>query len=262
MSSTPSQPANTQPHAAQDATQDASQEEVSAVAQAFAFHGAHLKAAIIDLDGTMVDTADDFAAALNGVLRGLNLALITRDEVMLYIGKGTERLIRDVLASRLTPELADTHYACAYADYFHHYATVNGQYSHLYPDVEAGLQALRALGLRLACVTNKPERFARDLLTHYALAPYFDTIIGGDTVARKKPDPMPMLHACALLHVTPEQTVAIGDSGNDVAAARAAKMASLTVPYGYNHGEPVQNLPTDAIVGTLLEAAKLISKHL
>lgn len=222
----------------------------------------HLKAAIIDLDGTMVDTADDFAAALNGVLRGLNLPLITRDEVMLYIGKGTERLIRDVLASRLTPEQAETHYESAYADYFHHYAAINGQFSHLYPDVEAGLQALRALDLRVACVTNKPERFARDLLTHYGLTPYFDAIIGGDTVARKKPDPMPMLHACTLLKVTPQQTVAIGDSGNDVAAARAAEMASLTVPYGYNHGEPVQNLPTDAIVSTLLEAARLIGKHL
>ena len=227
-----------------------------------ALRDAHLKAAIIDLDGTMVDTADDFAAALNGVLRGLDLTLITRDEVMRYIGKGTERLIRDVLASRLTQEQAEAHYERAYADYFHHYAEVNGQYSHLYPDVAAGLQALRTLGIRLACVTNKPERFARDLLTHYALTPYFDAIIGGDTVAHKKPDPMPMLHACTLLNVTPEQTIAIGDSGNDVAAARAAKMASLTVPYGYNHGEPVQNLPTDAIVSTLLEAAKLISQHL
>lgn len=227
-----------------------------------ALHGAHLKAAIIDLDGTMVDTADDFAAALNGVLQDMHLPLISRDEVMLYIGKGTERLIRDVLASRLTPEQAEAHYDSAYAAYFDHYTKINGQFSHLYPDVEAGLQALRALGIRLACVTNKPERFARDLLTHYALTPYFDAIIGGDTVARKKPDPMPMLHACAMLDVTAEQTVAIGDSGNDVAAARAAKMASLTLPYGYNHGEPVQNLPTDAIVSTLLEAARLVSKHL
>lgn len=230
--------------------------------ETLALRDAHLKAAIIDLDGTMVDTADDFAAALNGVLRGLDLALITRGEVMLYIGKGTERLIRDVLASRLTQEQAEAHYDRAYADYFHHYAAINGHHSHLYPDVASGLQAMRALGVRLACVTNKPERFARDLLAHYALTPYFDAIVGGDTVARKKPDPMPMLHACSLLGVTPEQTVAIGDSGNDVAAARAANMASLTVPYGYNHGEPVQNLPTDAIVGTLLEAATLISQHL
>ena len=225
------------------------------------FDGAHLQAAIIDLDGTMVDTVDDFTAALNGVLRALGLTAIGRDEVMVYIGKGTERLIRDVLASRLSAEQAEAHYERAYTAYFQEYTVVNGQFSHLYPDVAAGLQALRALGLRLACVTNKPERFARDLLTHYALTPYFDVIIGGDTVARKKPDPMPMLHACALLKVGPENTVAIGDSGNDVAAARAANMASLTVPYGYNHGEPVQNLPTDAIVSTLLDAAKLIGTH-
>ncbi|MGI4984567.1 MAG: phosphoglycolate phosphatase [Janthinobacterium lividum] len=217
-----------------------------------------LRAAIVDLDGTMVDTADDFTAALNGVLTGLSLAPIGREEVVTYIGKGSERLIHDVLRARLSPAAADAAFEQACVDYQQAYGKINGRHSHLYPDVALGLAALRELGLKLACVTNKPERFARALLEHYDIARYFDVVYGGDSLARKKPDPLPMLTACATLGATPQTTVAIGDSDNDVAAARAAGLASLTVPYGYNHGKPVQGLDTDAIVGTLLDAARLL----
>lgn len=217
-----------------------------------------LRAAIIDLDGTMVDTADDFTAALNGVLAGLGLTPISRDEVVAYIGKGSERLIHDVLRARLSPTDADAAFERACADYQHEYGKINGHYAHLYPEVAQGLAALRGLGLKLACVTNKPERFARALLERHDLARYFDAVFGGDSLARKKPDPLPMLTACAALGATPQTTVAIGDSENDVAAARAAGLSSLTVPYGYNHGKPVQGLETDAIVNTLLDAARLL----
>lgn len=225
------------------------------------FDGRHLRAAIIDLDGTMVDTVDDFTAALNGTLSGLSLKPIDRAEVAAYIGKGTERLIRDVLAVRMTPEAAEAAFERTCDDYYVEYGKINGHHSSLYPDVAEGLTALRALGLKLACVTNKPERFARALLAHYGIADQFDAIYGGDSLPRKKPDPLPMLTASAALGASPAQTVAIGDSENDVAAARAAGMASLTVPYGYNHGKPVQGLGTDAIVETLLDAARLIGEN-
>ncbi|MCY0388258.1 phosphoglycolate phosphatase [Robbsia sp. Bb-Pol-6] len=217
-----------------------------------------LRAAIVDLDGTMLDTADDFTAALNGVLSGLSLKPISRAEVIAYIGKGSERLIHDVLRARLSPAAADAAFERACADYQHEYGKINGHHAHLYPEVVEGLAALRGLGLKLACVTNKPERFARALLEHHDLARYFDAIYGGDSLPRKKPDPLPMRTACAALGATPQTAVAIGDSENDVAAARAAGLASLTVPYGYNHGKPVQGLETDAIVGTLLDAARLL----
>lgn len=217
-----------------------------------------LRAAIIDLDGTMLDTADDFTAALNGMLGGMRLASIHRDEVIAYIGKGTERLIQDVLRARLAPDAAAAAFERACADYQEEYGKINGHHASLYPEVVEGLAALRDLGFPLACVTNKPERFARALLERHDLARYFDAVFGGDSLPRKKPDPLPMLTACAALGATPRTTVAIGDSENDVIAARAAGLASLTVPYGYNHGKPVHGLETDAIVGTLLEAARLL----
>lgn len=222
------------------------------------FDAAGMRAAIVDLDGTMLDTADDFTAALNGVLSGLNLPAIDREEVVRYIGKGSERLIRDVLHSRLPADRAAAAFARACDDYQHEYAKVNGHYAMLYPGVVDGVAALYDLGLKLACVTNKPERFARALLERHGLSPYFSAVYGGDTLPRKKPDPLPMVTACQALGVTPDQAVAIGDSENDVAAARAAGVASLTVPYGYNHGKPVQTLGTDAIVATLLDAARLL----
>jgi phosphoglycolate phosphatase len=226
-----------------------------------AFAAPRIEAALIDLDGTMVDTADDFAAGLNGMLAELDAQETTREEVMGYVGKGSEHLIRSVLAPRFSADDAQSRFEEALALYQDEYAKINGRYTRLYPDVEAGLAALRDAGVRLACVTNKPHRFALELLRQYGLARYFDVVLGGDSTARKKPDPLPMLTACAQLGVSPGATVAIGDSENDAIAGRAAGMATLTVPYGYNHGQPVQQIKSDGIVATLLEAAKVIAAH-
>ncbi|MGI4816117.1 MAG: phosphoglycolate phosphatase [Janthinobacterium lividum] len=219
-----------------------------------------LRLAIIDLDGTMVDTSDDFAAALNGMLAELSLAPIARDEVIRYVGKGSENLLRSVLSHRTSAVAlsADALHE-AMTIYERHYAQVNGRFSALYPEVADGLRQMRANGLRLACVTNKPRRFAVDLLRGCGLIEQFELIYGGDSWPRRKPDPQPMLEACKALGVSPAQAVAIGDSENDAMAARAAGIASLTVPYGYNHGRSVQSIDTDAIVPTLLSAAQLIA---
>src|SRR6201999_3684569 len=136
------------------------------------------------------------------------------------------------------------------------YAKINGRHTTLYPDVEAGLVAMRAAGLKLACVTNKPHRFATELLEQYGLLRYFDIVLGGDSLPKKKLDPLPMLHACAELGVPPAAAVAIGDSENDALAGRAAGMATLTVPYGDKHGQSVQTIKSDGIVSSLLGAAK------
>jgi phosphoglycolate phosphatase len=225
------------------------------------FTARRIEAAIIDLDGTMVDTADDFAAGLNGMLAQLDAEETSREEVVGYVGKGSEHLIRSVLAPRFAEEDAQSRFDEALALYQDEYARINGRYTRLYPDVEAGLGAMRDAGLKLACVTNKPHRFAIELLRQYGLFDYFSVILGGDSVARKKPDPLPMLTACTALGVTPQAAVAIGDSENDALAGRAAGMATLTVPYGYNHGQPVHKIDSDGIVATLLDAAKAIAAH-
>jgi phosphoglycolate phosphatase len=121
---------------------------------------------------------------------------------------------------------------------------------------------MRELGIALACVTNKPPRFAVELLSHFGVAHYFKVILGGDSVPLKKPDPLPMLTACERLDVLPRETVAVGDSENDALAGRAAGMATLTVPYGYNHGKAVQSVKSDGIVSTLRAAASAIAATL
>ena len=225
------------------------------------FTRARLQAAIIDLDGTMIDTADDFTAGLNGMLAQLDADETSREEVIGYVGKGSEHLIRSVLTPRFEAGHAQERFDEALAIYQEEYAKINGLHTRLYPDVEAGLIAMRDSGLKLACVTNKPHRFAVELLEQYGLIGYFSVVIGGDSLPKKKPDPLPMLSACETLHVAPQATVAIGDSENDALAGRAAGMATLTLPYGYNHGLAVQTIKSDGIVASLLEAAKAIAAH-
>jgi phosphoglycolate phosphatase len=209
----------------------------------------------------MLDTVPDFELALNGMRAGFGLAPVSAAIIEPMVGKGSEKLIRDVLALDYDAVRIDAVFEEAMAAYQRHYLAINGKRSTLYPDVIEGLQALKALGLRLACVTNKPIAFATPLLAQKALAPHFEIVYGGDSLAKKKPDPLPLLQVCRDFDLAPSQVVAIGDSSNDAEAARAAGCFVLTVPYGYNHGQPVQNINSDGIVGSLLEAATWISAH-
>lgn len=217
-----------------------------------------VRACFVDLDGTMVDTAGDFSAAINVMLAKLGAAPMPAERIIGFVGKGTEHLVRSVLdAAHVAPTTPQTfndavdHYQRAYAD-------VNGRHTSLYPEVREGLTALRDAGLPLACITNKPRRFAVQLLEQYDLLPLFDLVYGGDSWPRRKPDPMPLLKACETFGVTPAETVLIGDSANDAQAARAAGCRVLTVPYGYNHGQAIQSVDSDGIVSSLLGAARAI----
>ncbi|CAB3797314.1 phosphoglycolate phosphatase [Pararobbsia alpina] len=214
-----------------------------------------IRGVIVDLDGTMVDTVGDFHAALNLMLGEIALPSITPEEVVHYVGKGSEHLVRAVLAARLASDDVETRFVHALERYQHAYSSVNGRHVEVYAGVAEGLEALRTAGLQLACVTNKPHRFAVDLLEQVGLLGYFSVVFGGDSFPRKKPDPLPLLKAAEALGIAPDRMLAIGDSENDALAARAAGIAVLTVPYGYNHGQPVQSIDSDGIVGSLLEVA-------
>ena len=220
----------------------------------------NIQAVIIDLDGTMVDTAPDFLFAINRMRAEFDLAQIDLDTIKRFIGKGSENLIQTVLAIDFSAAQIAQHFAGAMAAYQRHYLVINGDYSKLYPDVIEGLQAMRAHGLRLACVTNKPVAFTLPLMEKKGLASYFDVVYGGDSFARKKPDPIALLQVCSDFNLSPSQVLAIGDSSNDAQAARAANCPVLLLPYGYNHGEAIQNVESDGIVISLLEAARLFSR--
>ena len=198
------------------------------------------KAFIIDLDGTLVDTLGDFVAVLNVVLAEMGLAAVQSEFVSHTIGQGSEHLIRTTLA-HLGAEAE--RYEEAWALYQRHYAVLNGQFSTLFPGVIEGLEKLRALGLPMACLTNKPAAPARDLLERKGLSRYFDRVFGGDDFERKKPDPLPLIKTCEALGTKPEDTWIIGDSSNDARAARAAGCPVVLLSYGYNHGEPIREVP-------------------
>ncbi len=211
-------------------------------------------AAIIDLDGTMVDTVGDFEVALRLALADLGQPPVGRDFILRTVGKGSEHLIAQTLHAVGAPaHLFDQ----AWSRYQHHYIAINGQYSAVYAGVVEGLRALQAAGLRLACLTNKPSAFARPLLQQKGLEVFFEHVFGGETFARKKPDPLPLLQTCLALGSMPERTLMVGDSSNDATAARAAGCPVVLVGYGYNHGEPVSAAAPDAIVGRIDEIPAL-----
>jgi len=217
-----------------------------------------IRAAIVDLDGTMVDTAPDFQVAINRMRDELNLAPLALNTIVDFVGKGSENLMRRVLGVDFETNEVESRFNHALERYQHHYLQINGDHSKLYVGVHEGLLAMKHGGIRLACVTNKPIAFARPLLEKKGLIDFFEVIYGGDSLAHKKPHPLPMLTVCNDFDLQPAQVVAIGDSSNDSEAARAAGCRVLTVPYGYNHGQPVQTIDTDGIVETLLDAANLI----
>ncbi|HEX6735423.1 MAG TPA: HAD-IA family hydrolase, partial [Azonexus sp.] len=138
-----------------------------------------------------------------------------------------------------------------------HYAAVNGRCAQFYPGVREGLDAWRASGVKMGVVTNKPAMFTEALLERMDLARYFDAVVSGDTTAYKKPHPEPILHACRQFGVAPQRNLHIGDSLNDIAAARAAGCAAFALPYGYNEGAPMDSADCDALVSDLLAAYRL-----
>lgn len=218
-------------------------------------HRIEAQAAIIDLDGTMVDTLGDFEVALNAMLRDLSLPGVTRGAIELMVGKGSEHLIRSVLAHvGAGPSL----YEQAWQAYQAHYLAINGQHSLVYPGVVEGLRVLKDAGLKLACLTNKPTNFAVPLLEAKGLAGFFEVVYGGEAFERKKPDPLPLVKTCEALGSPPALTLMVGDSSNDARAARAAGCPVVLVTYGYNHGEPVRDLDADGFAETLADAAAMV----
>lgn len=207
-----------------------------------------LQAAIVDLDGTLVDTLGDFTVALNATLAELSLPPLERAAIERMVGKGSEHLIRSALHA--VGAHADR-FRDAWAAYQRHYDATNGRHADVYPGAREGLERLRAQGLKLACVTNKPGRFAEDLLRAKGLRDYFEAVFGGDAFEHKKPHPQPLLEACRALGSEPARTLMVGDSSNDAQAARAAGCPVLLVTYGYNHGEPVTAVDADAWLDSL-----------
>lgn len=213
-----------------------------------------IRSVTVDLDGTLLDTVPDLAAAANAMMRELGRPEYPLDRIASFVGRGIPKLV-----ARCLPELDETAVEAAQAIFRKHYAIENGRRSQVFPGVLDGLQAFRDAGLRLAVITNKAAAFTEPLLVATRLAPWFEFAVSGDTLAHKKPHPAQLLHACERMGTRPGENLHIGDSHHDAVAARAAGCPVFIVPYGYNEGEDVQGIECDAIVASLAEAARRIA---
>ncbi len=218
-------------------------------------------AALFDLDGTLLNTIPDLADATNAMRVQMNMAPLSVDLIATYVGKGTENLVARALAPDLGASATDEQIRTGLDIFYRCYHLINGDKTAVYAGVVEGLSELREMRVKMAVVTNKPTEFTLPLLQRSGLAHYFDAVVCGDTCARKKPDPLPYLHGCELLDVQPARAFVVGDSMNDAQAARAAGITVLAVPYGYNEGHSVHNLPVDGIVPSIADAVQWAKAH-
>ncbi len=219
-----------------------------------------IRAVVIDLDGTLLNTAPDLADAAQRMMAELGRPCPAPEVIATYIGNGVSRLVKRVLTGDMEAEPDAALFERALAIYHRYYGEHVADQSRPFPGVVEGLKAFKARGLHVACITNKVAQFTHPLLKATGLFDYFELILSGDTLPKRKPDPLPLLHACEVFKVKPAELLLIGDSLNDTQAARAAGCPVFCVPYGYNRGRPVAELDLDAVVQSLQDADKLIRK--
>ncbi|MEA1890350.1 MAG: phosphoglycolate phosphatase [Pseudomonadota bacterium] len=206
---------------------------------------------MIDLDGTLINTAPDLADSVNIMLERMGREPWPLDKVSGWIGNGVSRLVKRALTDSMDGEPDKEDYEKGYALFLQAYGENVSAKSRPYDGVVAGLDKLKAAGFSLACVTNKAAAFTLPLLADLKLDSYFELVVSGDSLARKKPDPLPLTHACEHFGITPQQGMLIGDSANDVKAAIAAGMPVICVNYGYNQGVDLTTLDTQGVIDSL-----------
>ena len=215
-----------------------------------------IRAAAFDLDGTLVDSLADLAAAANEARRSENLPLLDEKLMMSYVGDGVGKLVHRALTNDPNGQAPDEVWQRAFAVFAQHYSEHLDRHTYIYPEVQTGLQLLKTLGIPLAVVTNKREAWAAELLRRLGLANLFSLVVGGDTLPQRKPDAAPLLHAAEVLGVKPENMAMVGDSRNDILAAKAAGCFAIGVRYGYADMDKLAENPAtrpDWIVSTLPE---------
>lgn len=216
------------------------------------FQGRYPQAVLFDLDGTLVDSVPDLTQAVDRMLVAFGMPAAGESAVRQWVGNGAQMLVKRALAGQLTvPEQEDARFNDAYQLFLQFYAESTADKSVLYPGVLECLQKLKALQIKMAVVTNKPMQFTTPMLAGFAIDAYFDVVLGGDSLAVKKPAPEPLWQAMKKLDVDVADTLMVGDSVNDLQAARAAGCPVVCVPYGYNHGEDIADSKPDLLVERL-----------
>lgn len=213
---------------------------------------------MIDLDGTLVDSVPDLAFCVDLMMDRLGLPRRGETRVRHWVGNGVERLVRRALINDLEGEPEEALFKQAYPIFLELYAENTSERSQLYAGVPEGLDFLRSLGIKIGCVTNKAAQFTEPLLQSLGIYDLFELVVSGDSLPKKKPDPLPLLHAASYFDVAPHEALLVGDSVSDVKAARAAGFAVICVSYGYNHGLDIRAARPDAVIDSLAELPLLI----
>ena len=213
-----------------------------------------VQAIIFDLDGTLVDSAEDLRAAVNRLFRTLDLRPIKADEIKGMIGDGVLKLVeRALVAADADPAQKDT----LLPRFLELYQADPATRTRCYPGVAETLKALQQRGFRLAVVTNKPVFATNKILEALSLSAFFPVVVGGDSVPKRKPDPAPLLEAARQLQLDVDELLMVGDNIHDVEAARAAGMRCVAVSYGYHH-RPPSEFNADRLIDRFSELLSLV----
>ena len=226
---------------------------MESVARKMATFPLAVKMVMIDLDGTLIDTVPDLAAAANRMLVDLGRPAWHESYYRKWIGNGVPRFVKRALTGGMQAEPDGVLFEKALPIFRAHYGVAVADLSRPYAGVVVGLERLAAMGFDLACITNKAGAFTVPLLKQLDLHKYFKLVLSGDSLPKQKPDPLPLMHACKHFGITSDHGVLVGDSSNDVAAARAAGMPVICVTYGYNHGHDIRDSHPDAVVDSLAD---------
>ena len=213
---------------------------------------------LIDVDGTLVDSVPDLAYCVDQTMKELGMPERGEQRVRQWVGNGVERLVKRALVNRLDGDPDEALFARALPVFEALYRDNTSKRSCLYDGVLEALEFVKTTGVRVGCVTNKASQFTLPLLQDLGVRDYFETVICGDTVERKKPDPMPLLEAAKQLQTEPAASLMVGDSMSDVKAARAAGFAIVCMSYGYNHGEDIRDYNPDAVVDSMAEIKTIV----
>jgi phosphoglycolate phosphatase len=217
----------------------------------------NIKGIFFDLDGTLFDSAPELSFATNQMLKDIDLQELESDVIKSFIGKGADNLVRKSI-SYSSKQYSEVLFKKA-RKLFDKYYILNAAQSLPYDGVEETLMKLKKKKLSLACVTNKPEIYTHAILEKSGLISYLDLVVSGDTVIRKKPDPMPLQYSCDKLKVEPNQVIMVGDSCNDIEAGFSAGTYVITVPYGYQYGQSIESDKVDFAIKNLNDLVAIIN---